>query len=138
VVYLEKCAFIVTYKYNKEIRKWFLKMHEMSLALNIVEIITNKAREEEAEKITEIELEIGQLAGVEQHALEFCMEAACRDSLAEGARVTYYPVEALARCGECGHEFTPEFIYDRCPSCNGFRVDVVKGKEFKIRSINID
>lgn len=113
-------------------------MHEMSLALNIVEIITNKALEEEAKKITEIDLEIGELAGIEQSALEFCMEAACRDTLAEGAKVIYSPVEALARCGACQHEFKPEFLFTRCPSCNGFQVDVIQGKEFKIRSINID
>ncbi len=110
----------------------------MSLALNIVEIITNKACEEEAEKITEIELEIGEMAGVEQHALEFCMEAACRDTLAEGAVVSYHPVKALAICGDCKHEFKPDFLFTRCPNCNGFKVDVVQGKEFKIRSINID
>ena len=113
-------------------------MHEMSLALNIVDIITSKAQEENASKITEIDLEVGDLAGIELHALEFCMEEACKNTLADGANIIYNQVGAKARCIDCKHEFEPDFLFTRCPSCGGFKVDVIQGKEFKIRSINID
>ncbi|ACF13613.1 hydrogenase expression/synthesis HypA [Chloroherpeton thalassium ATCC 35110] len=110
----------------------------MSIAMSIVEIVTAKANEEHAEKINMIEIEIGSLAGVQREALEFCMESACKGTLADSAAVTIHELAALARCEECGYEFQPDFFFSRCSECGGFRVKIVQGKELKIRSINID
>jgi len=113
-------------------------MHEMSLALNIMDIVAAKAKDERAEKINTIEIDVGSLAGVQCDSLQFCMEAACKGTLAEQAEILIHELAALGHCEDCGHEFQPDFFFTRCSNCNGYRVKITQGKELKIRSINID
>ena len=49
-------------------------MHELSIAVNIVEIAEENARKEDAKLISEIELEIGSQSGVVLEALELALE----------------------------------------------------------------
>ena len=57
----------------------------MSLAMNIVDLAVTNARAESAQKINQIELDIGSLAGVMIDSLEFCFEAASKETIAEEA-----------------------------------------------------
>ena len=45
-------------------------MHEFSIAMNIVDIATDYARKENVSVVKEIEIEVGELAGVVMDALE--------------------------------------------------------------------
>ena len=58
-------------------------MHEMSLAISIVELVSEKAQAAGARKITAIELEVGRLSGLMVEGLAFCFEAVARNTLAE-------------------------------------------------------
>ena len=62
-------------------------MHEMALAESILNIVEETARRQGATRVTEVRLEIGELANVEIEALQFGLEAALPGSLAEGAHV---------------------------------------------------
>jgi Zn finger protein HypA/HybF (possibly regulating hydrogenase expression) len=44
-------------------------MHELSIALSIVELAANEAHKENATEVYEIELEIGEMAGIDPEAL---------------------------------------------------------------------
>ena len=44
-------------------------MHEMSLAQSIVEIVENTAEANNTRKVSKVKLIVGELAGVEMHAL---------------------------------------------------------------------
>ena len=48
-------------------------MHEMSIAQSIVELAEEQARSRHSEAVEELELEIGRLAGVELHTLDFAV-----------------------------------------------------------------
>lgn len=60
-------------------------MHEMSIALNIIELASEAAQAAAAHRISSIELEIGTLAGVMIESLELCFEAAARAGITEGS-----------------------------------------------------
>ena len=51
-------------------------MHEMSIVLGIVKIAENEAQKAGVSSFTAIDLEIGNLSGVEWDALDFAWEAA--------------------------------------------------------------
>ena len=51
-------------------------MHELSIAMSIVDIAADYAARDNAKCVTEIEIEVGTLAGVVIDALDFAMEAA--------------------------------------------------------------
>jgi len=80
-------------------------MHELSIAVNIVDLATEEAANANAKKILRLELEIGKLSGVLPDALEFAMEEAIKGSMLENAAISYNYIPAIANCPDCCNEF---------------------------------
>jgi len=113
-------------------------MHEFSIAVNIVEIATENAKKENASEVKEIEIEVGELSGVVIDALEFCMEAAARESILEGAKINLIHVKGRARCRNCSHEFEIADFYTICPNCKTPAPDIIRGKELRVKSLLVE
>ncbi len=113
-------------------------MHEMSLAINIVELVSAKAQAAGGQRVTSVELEAGKLSGVMIEALVFCFEAATCNTPAEGARLEVREVEGRGRCLGCGHAFALDSLLAQCPQCGGYAVEIVQGKELKVVALTID
>ncbi|ACF12036.1 hydrogenase nickel insertion protein HypA [Chlorobaculum parvum NCIB 8327] len=113
-------------------------MHEMSIAMSVIDAVTEKARQEGCSKVTGIELVVGHLSGVEVESLKFCFSAACRDTPADGAELVIEECEAVGRCEACGETFPITSFYAKCPSCAQFRVQIESGQELSVRSITIE
>lgn len=116
----------------------YLIMHEMSIAMNIIEIVCAAAENNEAEHISCIEIEIGSLAGVMAESLKFCFDAASRHTLAEGAQLKIIPLPARGKCSVCETEIEIESFATPCPDCNGFLYQISSGTDIKILSLIID
>ena len=113
-------------------------MHELSIAMNIVELAEEYAAREQAEKVTGLEIEVGDFSGVVVDALEFAMEEAVKGSICEGAVWTIIPVHPLARCSSCGHTYQPESLFQPCPVCSGYGAEMLWGEELRLRSIMVE
>ncbi len=113
-------------------------MHEFSLALNIVDIVSDHVQKEDASKVLEIELEVGALSGVVMDAMKFAMESAIKGTLAEGARINYELVKGKVRCESCHHVFETNNPYQTCPKCGQCAPEVIKGRELRVKSIVVD
>lgn len=113
-------------------------MHEFSIALNIVEIAEAEAVKADAKVVTELDLDIGTLSGIEFYALETAMEMAVRDSMLAGAAIRIHRIQARAKCKDCQHEFDKQHAFDCCPACGGLFHDTLKGKELKVRSLVVE
>ena len=113
-------------------------MHEMSLAINIVELVSAKAQAAGGKKVTSVEIEAGKLSGVMVEALVFCFEAAARDTPAEGARLEVREVEGCGSCLGCGHSFVADSLLAQCPQCGGYAVETLQGRELKVLSLTVD
>ena len=113
-------------------------MHEMSIALSIIDLAADQAKKAAASKIVEIELDIGTMSGIEIEALNYALEIAVKDSVLEFAEIKINRIEAVSECLECGHIFVPEgFIY-HCPECSNMNTRIFKGKEMQVKSILVD
>ncbi len=113
-------------------------MHELSIALNIIDIATEEAQKAGKGNILSLELEVGILSGVLIEALSFALEVAVKGTVLENCRIELAPVEALARCSQCGHIFGVEDLYTACPRCDSFDTRLVKGGELKFRSLTLE
>jgi hydrogenase nickel incorporation protein HypA/HybF len=114
-------------------------MHEMSIALSIIDIVEREAAQADAVSVNEIELEIGQLSGVEIDALNLALSSAKMGTVMEKAETKIITVEAAANCHDCGKTFTADDIYfASCPYCQSIDCEVVTGKELKVKSINVN
>lgn len=109
-------------------------MHELSIALSIVEIVEEHARGMES-PVSEVELEIGSMSGVVIEALQFALEEAVKGSAMEQAAIKITEVQAIMKCESCGHEFTPTDVIEPCPECGYPYSDVIRGMEMKVKRI---
>jgi len=113
-------------------------MHELSIALSIVELAEQEARKADAISISKVELEIGTMAGIETDALLFAWDSVVQGTMAQQSQLVIHTVEAEAHCLECGKDFPAEHFFVQCPHCNSFRYQITKGKELRISSLLVD
>ncbi len=112
-------------------------MHEMTIAVNIVDIALQTARAADAQKINTVTVEVGALSGVEPEALEFCFSEACRGTAAQNAKLELILIPAKAHCSHCGNTFETNHFLNLCPQC-GQEVIASGGQELKVKTINVD
>jgi len=112
-------------------------MHELSIALNIVEIATEEAHKAKSREVTELELEIGTLSGVVIEALELALEEAVKNSVLSSAEISMVEVKAKGKCKNCGKKFEMTELYDLCPYCNSTDRTILSGKELKVKSLSV-
>jgi hydrogenase nickel incorporation protein HypA/HybF len=112
-------------------------MHELSIALGIVKIAEDETRKAKAEKVTKIELIVGVLSGVELDSLNFVWESAVKDTVLEHAEKVITVIEGIGKCIDCDTEFKLENIYDCCPNCNSYFKGILKGKELKVKALEV-
>ncbi|WP_329571538.1 hydrogenase maturation nickel metallochaperone HypA [Kitasatospora sp. NBC_01266] len=111
-------------------------MHEMSIAVAVVEQVERAAREHGATAVEAIRLQVGELAGVVPQSLEFCFELACAETVLAGASLTVEPVPARARCSGCAREWAVGMPPDLgCPHCPGVAGELLAGRELQILDV---
>lgn len=114
-------------------------MHELSIALNMVDIASETARQNGGGRVRKLYLKLGALSGVARDALEFSWELACADVAAlEGARLVIEEVPVVVRCAECRRDGALETINKMvCPNCRAFASTIVAGRELEITALEI-
>jgi len=112
-------------------------MHEMSLCENILEILTEQAKEQAFSKVDLVRLEVGPLSGVEVDALRFGFDVVMRGSLAEEAKLEIVCPEATAWCLPCGETVPISERYDPCPKCGSHQLQITSGGELRIKEMEV-
>jgi len=122
-------------------------MHEFSLALGVVESVVKAVEGRKVTKVTEVNLEMGELTLVNREQLDFCFGVASADSIVNGAELKIHLKSAKIRCNTCSYvggierkeEQYPGYLMNlQCPGCGGFSVELLEGKEFNVRDIKAD
>lgn len=112
-------------------------MHELSIALGIVKIAENETAKANAKQVTKIELEIGVLAGVELESLNFVWGSAVKETVLEEAEKVIDVINGRGKCIDCDVEFDMEKIYDCCPACGSNFKGILKGKELRVKALEV-
>jgi hydrogenase nickel incorporation protein HypA/HybF len=113
-------------------------MHEFSLAVNIIEIVEESLKANNASVADKLILEIGTLSGVEIPALEMAIESLKPGSVIENAVVKMEIVTAKATCTSCAAVYKPVEFYSPCPYCGSYQRSLTEGKELRVKSIIAD
>ncbi len=112
-------------------------MHELSIAMGIIDIAQKEIDKVNAKKIELIELEIGTLAGIEFDSLDFVWPSAVKGTVLEHAVKKINIIHGEAKCSDCDTIFKLDNIYDACPNCNGYLKGIIKGKELLVKSLEV-
>ena len=110
-------------------------MHEMSITQSVVELCEEHAQ---GRRVLAVALQIGALSGVVPDSIEFCFEACSKGTLLDGARLEIELIAGEGRCAQCGKVNPVETLFDPCPSCGAFGLELVAGEELRVKEIEIE
>jgi hydrogenase nickel incorporation protein HypA/HybF len=113
-------------------------MHELSVTESILEIAATHARENNASKVTQINLVIGRLSSIIDDSVQFYWEAISEGSICEGSKLSFTRTSAVLRCTDCQHEYQIEIELTPCPHCGSYQTQIIGGEEFYVESIVIE
>ncbi len=113
-------------------------MHELSITENLLDHCLNEAEKQGAKKIKTIKICVGQLRGIVPDCIQVYLDMLSEDTIAEGARIEAEFPPVKARCRDCGleSEIMPHSL--ECPSCGSLRLKLLSGKEFYIKSMEVE
>jgi len=113
-------------------------MHELSIAVSMIETATEEAERRGAPRVTALYLRLGPLSGVVKDALLFSYEVASQGTLLEGSRLVIEDVPVVVYCSECQAQRRLESIQNFCcPVCDAPCQDVVTGRELEFRAMEL-
>ncbi len=111
-------------------------MHELMITESILDIALRYAEQEEATKITDLYLVVGELSSVVDDSVGFYWDFVCKGSIAEGASLHFKRVPAELACLDCDYRFSPQDNIT-CDLCESTQIKIIAGKEFYLESIEI-
>ena len=114
-------------------------MHELSIALSIIEMATAEAERRGGAKVDGVYLKLGALSGVVKDALLFSYEIACEGTLLEGSRLLIEEVPVEVYCPVCQTEHALASILQFiCPVCGSPTPQIVQGNELEVVALEIE
>ena len=113
-------------------------MHETSIALGILDIISDRCIAEGYHSIESVRLRIGRAAGIMPEALLFSFDVAKEGTPAENAKMIIDSVPLGGMCSECKSEFEVKEAYVlSCPECGSSAFKIQKGYEMEIVEMDV-
>lgn len=109
-------------------------MHELGIALEVVETVTARAR---GARVKRVVVEVGVLTAILPDALRFCFDMASEGTTAEGAAFEVRSRSGRARCRVCASEVELLRPFGRC-ACGGTELDWLSGDELTIFEMEVE
>lgn len=113
-------------------------MHEYPITQQIVKIVDDAARKENASRVTKIALVVGELSGFVGDSIHLYFDIISKGTLAEGAELSITYVKTKLLCERCREHFERAPYSFACPRCGIDGVPTDIGKEFYIKDIEVE
>jgi hydrogenase nickel incorporation protein HypA/HybF len=113
-------------------------MHELSIIQSILDSTVAAVQERGGNDAVEsVEIQVGELAGIELSTLEFLWPAAVGDTLLAGSALQIERIPGKASCSDCATAFAIRHFFEPCPSCGSHFLNIIQGEELRIKSITL-
>ena len=110
-------------------------MHELSLAMEVIELAHREADKNNLAAIQEILIEVGDLSGVEADAFQSALELIVKNTILEDSVINIIRTQGIGKCLACNMEFEMNNRIDTCPGCQCFPSEIIGGQEFRVQSL---
>lgn len=112
-------------------------VHEISIAISIVDCVTEEFQSNGGSAIKAVHLSLGMLAGVDPQALQFCYQAACEGTCLEGSELVITTVAVVVYCPVCATERAPASTQQlACPQCAS-PTKIIRGYELEVAALEV-
>jgi len=114
-------------------------MHELSIAMSIVEFAQEEADRRGAARVIAVHLRLGAFSGVVKEALLISYEMACDGTSLAGSRLIVEDVPLVIYCAACDarRPVDPNQWFS-CSVCGAPTPEIVQGKELEVSALEIE
>jgi hydrogenase nickel incorporation protein HypA/HybF len=122
-------------------------MHEFSIASMIVDTLVDLAKKQNAKRVLEVHLQIGQLRALSAEQVRFSYGILVKRTILDGSKLLIEEVPAAVHCSACGYdsklELKDEMSYHFalpsmvCPQC-GMALSINGGDECTISKVTLE
>jgi len=113
-------------------------MHELPVTQSILKIALDHAERANAQRITALNIVMGELSSMVDDSIQFYWEIVAKDTIAEKAILNFRRVPAELQCMTCFHKYHPTDKELVCPQCGGVGAKIIAGEEFALESIDVE
>jgi hydrogenase nickel incorporation protein HypA/HybF len=114
-------------------------MHELSIALSILDLAAEEAGRQGGGCVAAIHLRLGALSGVVKDALRSAYDLAREGTALAKAELVIEEVALLAYCPACAEECAPPSAQQLCcPACGTATPDSIRGRELEVVALEIE
>jgi len=108
-------------------------VHELSIALSVLDIVRTAAGDAGLARVDTVRLRVGKATGVLPDALRFAFDCSKAGTTAADAALEIEEVPIGGRCEDCRRDFTsPEPYVLACPLCGGGSFRITTGDELAV------
>jgi hydrogenase nickel incorporation protein HypA/HybF len=113
-------------------------MHELSIAVSLIEAAEEEALKHHASSVTAVYLRLGSLAGVEKEALLFSYGLAAEGTALEGSKLVIEDSPVMVFCPVCRERRPIRSLQSFCcATCDAPAGEVVQGRELEVVGLEI-
>jgi len=112
-------------------------MHELSIAVSLVERIIEESESRGGLKVEAVHLKVGALSGVDKDALLFSYEIACESTSLVGSKLVIETIPLAIYCEKCSIESLPSIQNIACRLCGAPSNRIVRGRELEVAALEV-
>jgi hydrogenase nickel incorporation protein HypA/HybF len=113
-------------------------MHELSLAESMVSELKEYIEREKVNKVFSVTVQMGYFSGVEKEPFEFAYPIVTEGTKLEGSKLIVEELAGIVLCSDCNKKTQLDIPLIQCGSCSSRNVTFTQGKEFLIKSMEIE
>jgi hydrogenase nickel incorporation protein HypA/HybF len=113
-------------------------VHELSVAMSLLDEIGAVAEREGATSVSTVRLKVGRLSGIARDALLFAWELARSDTVASNAELHIEDIDVVVFCPRCEQERPPVMGGGLvCSVCGAAAPSIVHGRELELVALEV-
>lgn len=120
-------------------KKWPCSVHELSIINGVITAVAESLSGRRVSRVYSVRLQLGALSGVVEDALQFSYGIATEGTILQGSRLDVERVPVVIHCAGCNQDVElPGIQSFRCPVCGAASMDIRRGRELEIQSLEIE
>ncbi len=114
-------------------------MHELGIVFNITKQIDDVAKQNNANKVTSLTIELGEVSTVVPDLFTECFEWAKKKSeYLKDCKLNLVVIKAITYCEDCKKTFSTVEHGKTCPYCKSPHTYLVTGSEVVLKKIEVE
>ena len=113
-------------------------MHELSIIANLFELLEEKAKEQNANKIVQVTLQVGLLSGAVPDLLKTAFDIYKKDTMAAEAVLEIEEVPLKYLCQDCKTEMVKDDYIIVCEKCVSTNLKVLEGTDMFLLKMDVE